>query len=441
MTPRTLMAPRLGPGWLLTLALAGLACAPARKGPEDESRLSRATNPEQSEPRLVRVVGDLSFDHAAGALRADLTYSLVPGEAELGFLLNGGLTYDVSGATVTGSEHSVSDFNADWNRVVVRFDPASTGSTTAVRFRIEGIPRMPSSQINQIGVDWVELGLDAMWHPIVDTIDRHYVAELTLRLPRDWQVVSSGQAHNDGDAVVLRNDIPQVDIAFSAAPGLERIEQGHYALFHRGADEQTTTRLLRRANDCRTALDLRFGAEDPLPRGRFVLAARSESGYARKNYVVLTDITAQPDAALTEFLCHELAHYWSSRGAAFTVDNWLNEGFATLIGVQAVRELIGEDAYQRAIDELQARARGLGSIWTPDDLTRRSYAVQYKKAPIALLRLEERVGAEVFERLVRRTMAEVASTPELLDSLEQLTDEETRRWFSRVLSEDDRATR
>ena len=424
---------------LTALLLASvMGCVPADDEPADDDQAKPFEGLDS--PQLVQVHGDVWFDRAAPSLRAELRYTLVPGTTELGFLLNGGLAHDVSGDAVTGSAESVSDMNPDWNRVAVQIDPTHTGSATEIRFVIEGTPLLPESRINQISEDWIELGLDAMWHPLIETIDRQYVATLNLHVPQDWQVVSSGQAEPAEGAVLLRNTIPQVDIAFMAAPGLERIEQGHYALFHRGAEDATTERLLRRANDCRNELDRRFGEDDPLPRGRFVMAERSESGYARKNYVVLTEVSDTPDPELTDFLCHELAHYWSSRGAAFTVDNWLNEGFATLVGVQAVRGLVGDVAYDEMVAELRRRAQGLGSIWTPDDLTRRSYAIQYKKAPIALLRLEEHIGSEAFESFVRAYMNGVSSTPELLETLEELTDESTRTWFEAVLSEDDRAT-
>ena len=391
------------------------------------------------DPRQVDVRGVVAFERHEGALEASLTYTLVPGRTEIGFLLNRGLSYEVSGPGVVGVEQSVSDMNADWNRLAVRFDSSTLAASTDVRFELRGAPVLPESKINQISSDWIELGLDAMWHPLVETIDRQYVADLNLVVPREWHVVSSGESETHPDGIRLRNTIPQVDIAFTAAPELQRIEEGNYALFHRNAASATTEHLLRRANDCRTEFDRRFGEQDPLPRGRFVMAERSESGYARKNYVVLTDTSKFSDAGLTEFLCHELAHYWSSRGAPFTVDNWLNEGFATLVGVQAVRQVVNREAYDDMVAELESRAQGLGSIWTPDDPSRRSHAVQYKKAPIALLRLEEHIGGEAFERFVRAYMAGVASTPELLETLEQLTDAGTREWFEAVLSEDDRA--
>lgn len=426
------------------LLASGIGCAPSPLETAESAGAPTADPQDAAQNRsssdLIDVRGDVQFDRSERALRAELTYTLVPGATELGFLLNGGLAHEVTGEAVTGSTQSVSDMSPDWNRVAVHIDPAHVDSATEIRFSVKGAPVVPDSRINQISEDWIELGLDAMWHPIIETIDRWYVAELRLHLPPDWQVVSSGEAMVDEDTFLLRNMIPQVDIAFLAAPGLQRVEQGHYALYHRGAEGAVTERLLRRANDCRNELDRRFGERDPLPRGRFVMAERSESGYARKNYVVLTEVSETPDAELTDFLCHELAHYWSSRGAAFTVDNWLNEGFATLVGVQAVQRLVGDDAYDEMVDGLRRRAQGLGSIWTPDDLSRRSYAIQYKKAPLALLRLEERIGDDAFERFVRAYMAGVSSTPELLASLEEFTDEETRAWFQAVLSEDDRAS-
>ncbi len=90
------------------------------------------------------------------------------------------------------------------------------------------------------------------------------------------------------------------------------------------------------------------------------------------------------------------------------------------------------------MDGWRRRAAGQPSIWTPDDPQRRPFEVNYKKAPLALARLETEIGPEAFDRLVVRYMTDpIDDTPALLAALEEEAGADARSWFERVLAEDD----
>ena len=103
---------------------------------------------------------------------------------------------------------------------------------------------------------------------------------------------------------------------------------------------------------------------------------------------------------------------------------------------EAIRERFGSDAWADAIADRERRSVDQPSIWHPDDLSRRPYAVNYKKAPLALHALAERIGDEAMERLVVDYMTgPLDDTPALLDALEAQSGRETRRWFEGRLAE------
>lgn len=389
------------------------------------------------------VTGKVSISPSDQRLSADLRIRLRPQEDEgsespyLAFLLNRGLSAGVTGHRVEKVHREPSPMSEDWHRIVVQLGDQARDQVVELDFQILGEPILPSNGINAIGEDWIELSDDSMWHPMVETVERTIVADLTFSFHDDWQLISSGETEKVPTGSRLVNQIPQVDIAFAASPDLSHRTDGHYTVHYRSAEVEPVGRALKRANQCRTLLDRRFGRTDPLPAGRFVISDRTDGGYARKNYVVLTDVSAMSPSSLVNFLCHELAHYWSSRARPFTVDNWLNEGFAELVATQAIRELVGEDAYLAWVDTLRERSVGLGTIWTAEDQTRRSYGVQYKKAPLALLRLEERIGPEAFEGLLVSYMAGIRTTQGLLDALGQTAGTDVAEWFSEVLAESD----
>lgn len=289
-------------------------------------------------------------------------------------------------------------------------------------------------RINRITEDWIELGLDSFWHPVFETFDRPFTARLTLKLSEDWELVASGKSTRVGDLVVLDNRVPQIDLAFVASPDLETARLGNSVVYAPDAEAPVVDRVLEAAEACAESLNRDFGSREPLPPRRFVLAPREESGYARKNYVVLSRLSDSPEGA-TIFLCHELAHFWSMRGNPMTVENWLNESFAEYAALRIVRERHGEAAYETMLAEKRERSKSAPPVWTTGSKTRGSHATMYHKGPVALAELEAAIGTEAFDRFLERYMTGTfATTPELLEVLEETVGEEARRTFEDLLA-------
>ncbi len=385
--------------------------------------------------------GRIEFDIDAASLDADLLVTLANESADsLAFLLHGDLELvSIEGEHVSGHEVGPAPNMGGWNRIAVELVEGAEGSD--IRFRYRGVIPTPESRINQISPDWVELSVDTAWHPIVESFDRTLTYDLELGLPAGWTIVSPGSAVPLEDGYRMQTDIDMIDIPFAAAPNLEAAAGERETVFHRGASQETTDAILDAAFYCRGYLDERFGAALPLPDVAFALPDRPESGYARKTYIALTSVNPEDRVGLTRFLCHELSHYWSTGAAPFTVDNWLNESFAVFVAAQACRQRYGDDIWDKTVTHWEQRSKGQGSVWTPDDLSRRSYEINYKKGPLALSRLEQRIGAEAMERILTRYMTDpVNDTPSLLDVIEEESDAESRAWFISVLAETESAS-
>ena len=107
------------------------------------------------------------------------------------------------------------------------------------------------------------------------------------------------------------------------------------------------------------------------------------------------------------------------------------------VAAQACRERYGDDIWDKTVRHWEQRSEGQGSIWTPDDLSRRSYEINYKKGPLALWQLEQRIGAEAMDRIVTHYMTDpVNDTPTLLERIAEESDAESRAWFIAVLAEE-----
>jgi len=221
-----------------------------------------------------------------------------------------------------------------------------------------------------------------------------------------------------------------------AGPALRETSSDDFSVFHRGLEPAQLDRLLGAAEACGAWLNDRFGQEQILPRGKLVIAPRDETGYARKNYIVLTEPGERSEISLSGFLCHELAHFWSSRGNAMTVNNWLNEGFAVFVAARYVRERFGEEAYGELVADWQARSEGQPAVWVPGDTQRKPFAVNYKKAPLKLHALEQAIGQEDLAELLRRYMVDgISTTEQLLEQLEAIAGEPARQAFVQNLGE------
>jgi hypothetical protein len=384
--------------------------------------------------------GRVEFDLAGGSLVADLTVRIDPGDRDLiSFLLSGSLDIgSIEGPEIAGWESEPMSPGDAWNTVTVALAEERAPGPIEMTFHYAGTPSLPESRINQINEDWVELSVDSAWHPVSATLEDEFTIDLELGLPLDWTVIAPGTTLAVENGWSLTNDEPHADIVFVAAPDLEvdRIEGA--AVYHRGSSQETTRAVLAAAAFCREYLDGRFGVAKRLPDATFVIPDRDESGYARKNFISLTNVDSRDEAGLTGFLCHELAHFWSSGAASLTVDNWLNEGFATLVAAQAVRDHFGDEPWEASLASWTEWAVGQPSIWTADNLERRPFAVNYRKAPLALTELEEEIGAEAFDRMVVRYMTDpINDTPSLLAALAEEADDEARAWFEAVLARDD----
>jgi hypothetical protein len=169
---------------------------------------------------------------------------------------------------------------------------------------------------------------------------------------------------------------------------------------------------------------------DAFPGGRLVLANRQGPGYARKNYIVLSEVDPDQSEGLHYFLCHEIAHYWTRSAGAQSPHHWMTEAFAEYAAAMYLRDRFGQSAFEQRRSQWEVMGRSHGPIWTPETTGRASFFIMYRKAPYLLSQLEDRIGAEQYGRFFERYMVEhIRTTTELLDELGLISGTDVEQWF------------
>lgn len=363
-------------------------------------------------------------DPAAGTLSADWRIRFIADErtaASVTFLIADGMNIErVAGPAVRAHRTEPFPPVPVWKQLVVELDSTvQAGTEVALEIAYSGAPVFPPSGINSLTTEWIELSVDSGWLPLFSTFDQQWTGTLRIALPESWVVVTSGSVEYADGAHVVRNTIPQLDVAFSAAPSLEQIAASGFTIYHRGADSAVVAAAFDAAQACAAYLNERYGAESPMRDVRLVLVDRATSAYSRKNYITLSHFDPQDRVSTNHLICHELAHTWSWGADPMGPDHWLTEGFAEYVAARFVRHRFGPETFDSLIALWDEVSRTAGPVWTPELTGRGDEVLLYRRAPVALASVERQIGTEAFDRFLERYMAGRArTTPDLLRELE-----------------------
>ncbi|MBT0810437.1 hypothetical protein KIH41_04000 [Litoribacter ruber] len=133
-------------------------------------------------------------------------------------------------------------------------------------------------------------------------------------------------------------------------------------------------------------------------------------------------------------LAHEISHFWWNRGDALTTEKWLTESFAQYSEMMFIRYEQGEDKFNMIIEKLADRAEKLPPLLGGDRFGRYGDALIYEKGPYILYQLENRLGYEKFvDFMVAVNREQVATTPHLLEVLENQTSAKIRKEFEELI--------
>jgi Peptidase family M1 domain len=386
--------------------------------------------------------GDMTINPDSGYISLNWQISVVDAyETTITFMLRNTLENIIlSGDAVKEVSVTTPANQGPFHYIEITLNPQQGQELRVINIGYDGVllPEPMENRINTIASDYVELNVDSFWHPIDSRFDKHLTAEMDVHIGEGWTGLTTGNMVNTADGGSFINEIPSLDIPFAFSKSFRVYQYDNFTLYDHRPNDYGIDELEKAAQNCFAYLNGQFGDRMPLPTGRFLLTTRESSGYSRKNYIALTDIGETEPVALTQFVCHELAHYWSSGGNFGTVENWLNETFADYVANMAMRETFGEDAFVNRMERYveQIEDKELPAIWITDGSRERlPYLVNYRKGPLLLYRLEKRIGADRFSAFLYRYMVGgINTTPDLIAALKDTAGQAARDWFVDELS-------
>jgi hypothetical protein len=363
---------------------------------------------------------------------------------------------EVSGEGVSGYAFDVESesplgFMPDARPLCVRFASSpAPGRAVDIRLVYEGrITDWPEWSANVVTPDWIEVGSYLPWFPYNPEYGA-FTFDVSVRVPPEFSVCSYVRPEREGLSWRFRQESPVHDIVLAASPELElRVfqEDGFAISLHTlTLSEETQAQM---GKDLSAALRLYsewFGGGDFWSVALVESARERGGGYARRGLIVLGGLDDQAytvrHEAYLRYLGHEIAHFWWAGAPVETWEDWLNEGFAEYSALLLVRELCGQESFERRLQDKKATMRGTPPIRGFDRADRSSperaaeaEQVLYSKAPVLLSELEQRVGRERFLKICRVFLRqEDRSTCSLLRVLADIDGEGTALWFGEELT-------
>lgn len=333
----------------------------------------------------------------------------------------------------------VSSISEEVHAITLQFKQTlEPGDRIPIKFAYAGALRQEDMpyDVDKISADWLELSLNSFWHPIIQGFETYFTADILLDLPGQFEVVSSGKVSRKGKRFFIQNTVPQVDIVFCASPKFLQRQAGKLTLYYIDPAQPFLDELIQYGSESLDFLNDWLGKINTLPNGKIVITPRPETGYARKHFIILSNLKNSNAEHLSNFIAHEFAHFWWTKGDSHTSANWLNESFAEYTALQYQRDYLGEEVFQKAIENLKKRSENLPPIIQDKNNERQPHGVLYHKGPLKLYELELLIGKEAMRGLlVAINDANVSTTEALMKLIESELGENLATRFAAMLRE------
>jgi hypothetical protein len=323
------------------------------------------------------------------------------------------------------------------NRAVITLArPLAPGDTSSIRLTyagaVFGYPEVMAYTHDQVSDEYTLLRPDVLAYPMLADADpsaflgydRRFGYELQVTVPRGVTVASGGAvgARTSSDstetfrfasrAPTWRIDVAAARFTVLAGPGGDPIV---YAL---KADSARAATVLQEIERVRAFYANRFGVS-PKARAFTVIEIPEGWGSQASDFYILLAAAAFEDTGSVGQIYHEVGHAWNAEANPDVQrTRWFDEAFASYLEALALRQFEGAPAFENRMTAYRERFRRAvqGDARNGDtpiaDYGREELGENsYTKGAWSLYILNELIGDQAFDRLMREFLQEFAARP------------------------------
>ena len=277
-------------------------------------------------------------------------------------------------------------------------------------------PQGQPAMDDQINSRMVELANYSSWYPAFGVYGHPIESRLEVSLPKGWTAICSGQkldeSEKNGRSVTHWMSPKDTDILILAAPNYKRevtsATGGQIEIYHTqlpqefvGHEGEQIARLMdmltRALGDPSTPSATVKHVFSPKRKGQGRAGISRPGMIVTSEGIVLQELARDPKFSLFQDMAHEVAHFWWNFGAG--QGDWINEAFAEYSSAVAVRQVFGQQEFDRILERYRKEVRGL-----PPDAPALStvpfdgsgFVIRYYKGSLMLENLRQTMGEAEF---------------------------------------------
>lgn len=402
--------------------------------------------------KLDHVSGKVVLDPENSKIKSTLNYTLAPSHINsdtLKFIIHNGLKID----SLKGKNIKYYDIVPANNLFGISKIPftnfiqiVTKDSTKPLEFDITYQGTIPTNQIifgpGAISRDWIELNLGSAWFPLNSNLQTKLSHNIQVDAPAGYKIYGIENQPNDIDSIFhLNSSSKNIDIIIIGAKDLKSkisLNNGMQTEFIYTADRniEDINRLTLQASRTLEFLNKKFNTK--ILKQRIVLPPNRprvrEEGYSRYPFIMLNHNPPKDSLQTFKFIAHETAHYWWNKGNTRNQNNFLNESLAEYSYLIALREFYGEDYFLNTVKEKidYLNSNNLPSLFESEKHPNLNYDLFYRKGPVALYNLENKIGKESLIRIFQENLNST-EIEHFISSVEKYHGSNVSTWFKSIL--------
>lgn len=281
-------------------------------------------------------------------------------------------------------------------------------------------PRGQPAMDDQINSRMVELANYSSWYPQFGVYGRPIESKLEVSLPSRWTAICSGtklESVRDKRDITRWSSAKDLDVLILAAPNYKRevtvVSAGQIEIYYTRLPKEFVDREGQEIGSIMSMMSQALG-EPPIPSStvKHVFSPKRKgqgrAGIARPGMIVtsegrvLEELAKNPKYSLFQDVAHEVAHFWWNFGAG--QGDWINEAFAEYSSAVAVRQIFGQQEFERVLDRYRHEVRELPTDAPPlakVAFDGSGFVIRYYKGSLMLENLRQTMGEAEFRDAAR----------------------------------------